>query len=145
MKRQIRGLHETMSSPESDVPDGLYLVRVDRAQFHWDFRKPSYTLRLTVIEPRDLAGRAVCGRLDCTAKAIWKLSWFLRDFLYDPELLSKDEVDEQSVGGLQGVVKLSRSTLHGKTFLTFDGFAPASQWEALSSASSLENGKPELA
>ena len=145
MKRQVHGLHETTSGPGSDVPDGVYLVRVDRAQFHWHFRKPSYTLRLTVLEPKDLAGHTVSGRLDCTSKAIWKLSWFLRDFLYDPKLFSRDEVDEQSIAGLQGVVKLSRSTIHGKTLLRFDGFAPASQWEALSCTSSLEGSRPEEA
>ena len=143
MKRQIHGLHETASSP-SNVPDGVYLVRVDRAQFYWNFRKPFYTLRLTVLEPKNLAGRTVCGRLDCTSKALWKLGWFLRDFLYDPELLSRDELDEQSIAGLQGVVKLSHSTLHGKALLSFDGFAPASQWEALST-SSLAAGNPEVA
>ena len=73
MKRQIHGLNETASSP-INVPDGVYLVRVDRAQFHWNFRKPFYTLRLTVLEPKELARRTVCGRLDCTSKAIWKLS-----------------------------------------------------------------------
>ena len=93
MKRRIQGLRETTSSSGSDVPAGVYLVRVDRAEFLWNFRRPSYTLRLTVLEPRDLAGRTVCGRLDCTSKAIWKLGWFLRDFLYDPELLSQEEVD----------------------------------------------------
>jgi len=144
MKRQIHGLSETASSP-INVPDGVYLVRVDRAQFYWNFRrKPFYILRLTVLEPKELARRTVCGRLDCTSKAIWKLGWFLRDFLYDPELLSRDEVDEQSIAGLRGVVKLSRSTIHGKTQLSFDGFAPASQWEALST-SSLAGGKPEVA
>ena len=104
-----------------------------------------YTLRLTVLEPRDLVGRTVCGQLDCTSKAIWKLGWFLRDFLYDPELLSRDEVDEQSIAGLQGVVKLSRSTIHGKTVLNFDGFAPASQWAALSTSSLAGGDKPEVA
>jgi hypothetical protein len=145
MRRQVHGLNETTSGPGSDVPEGVYLVRVERAQFHWNFRKPFYTLRLTVLEPRDLAGRTVCGRLDCTSKAIWKLGWFLRDFLYDPELLSRDEVDEQSIAGLQGVVKLSHSTIHGKAVLSFDGFAPASQWEALSTSSLAAGTKPEVA
>jgi hypothetical protein len=145
MKRQIQGLRETTSSSGSDVPDGVYLVRVDRAEFRWNFRRPSYTLRLTVLEPRDLAGRTVCGRLDCTSKAIWKLGWFLRDFLYDPELLSQEEVDEKAVSGLRGVVKVSCTTVQGTPLFSFDGFAPASQWEALSSTSSPENGKPEVA
>jgi hypothetical protein len=98
--------------------------------------KPFYTLRLTVLEPRELAGRVVSGRLDCTSKALWKLGWFLRDFLYDPELLSRDEVDEKSISGLQGVVKISHSNEHGASLLHFDGFAPASQWPGLCSCSS---------
>jgi hypothetical protein len=40
------------------------------------------------------------GRLLCTAKALWKLGWFLRDFTHDPELLGRDEVDEKPCRGL---------------------------------------------
>ena len=80
MKRRIKGLSSTASSGQSDVPDGVFLVRVDRAQYRWHQLKPFYVLRLTVIEPRELAGRVVSGRLYCTAKALWKLGWFLRDF-----------------------------------------------------------------
>ena len=34
-----------------------------------------------------------------TAFASYGLGWFLRDFLYDPELLSQDEVDERALRG----------------------------------------------
>jgi len=61
-----------------------------------------------VLEPGYLAGRAVSGRLYCTPKALWKFSWFLRDFGYDPKLLGRDEVEEKGLIGLRGVVKLSR-------------------------------------
>ena len=145
MKRRVQGLRDLASSAPNDVPGGVYLVRVDRAQFCWHMRKPFYTLRLTVFEPRELAGRVVSGRLDCTSKALWKLGWFLRDFLYDPELLSRDEVDEKSISGLQGVVKISRSTEHGTTLLHFDGFAPASQWPDLCSAAAAKNKSSEVA
>jgi len=57
MKRRVQGLRDLASSAPNDAPDGVYLVRVDRAQFHWHVRKPFYTLRLTVLEPRELAGR----------------------------------------------------------------------------------------
>ncbi len=30
------------------------------------------------------------GRLYCTPRAMWKLSWFLRDFGYDAELLGRE-------------------------------------------------------
>ena len=65
---------------------------------------------------------------------MWKLGWFLRDFLYDPELLSQDEVDERALRGLVGVVKISHTVVNGISLVNFDGFAPASQWEELSAA-----------
>jgi hypothetical protein len=141
MKRRIQGLRDIGLSASNDTPDGVYLVRVDRAQFHWHACKPFYTLRLTILEPRELAGRTVSGRLECTSKALWKLGWFLRDFLYDPELLSRDEVDERSISGLRGAVKISHAFLRGATVLQFDGFAPASQWPDLSSSAVASAGK----
>jgi hypothetical protein len=77
----------------------------------------------------------ISGRLYCTSKALWKLGWFLRDFLYDPDLLGREEIDEKALFGLRGVVKVSHATRNGRSWLSFDGFAPASQWEELSSAS----------
>ena len=145
MKRRIAGLRETTVSAGNDVPDGVYLVRVDRAQYRWHQQKPFYLLRLSVLEPHELAGRAVSGRLYCTARAMWKLGWFLRDFLYDPELLSQEEVDEKALSGLRGVVKISHTTVHGTSLLNFDGFAPASQWPALSSAATPGNAASEVA
>ena len=147
MKRRIQGLSSTISNRQTDVPDGVFLVRVDRAQYRWHQLKPFYILRLTVLEPRELAGRVVSGRLYCTAKALWKLGWFLRDFLYDPDLLSSEEVDEKALSGLRGVVKISHTTVNGTSLLNFDGFAPASQWEELSSCSSVsaKNSGSEVA
>ena len=93
-----------------------------------------------------MAGRVVSGRLYCTAKALWKLGWFLRDFLYDPDLLSTEEVDEKALSGLRGVVKISHTTVNGTSLLNFDGFAPASQWEELScSSTSVKNTGSEVA
>ena len=51
--------------------------------------------------------------------------------LYDPELLSQDEVDERALRGLVGVVKISHTVMNGISLVNFDGFAPASQWEEL--------------
>lgn len=144
MKRQIQGLRDTTTSSD-DIDEGVYLVRVDRAQYRWHQQKPYYLLRLSVLEPRELAGHVISGRLYCTSRALWKLGWFLRDFLYDPELLSQDEVDEKALSGLRGVVKISHSTVHGTSLLSFDGFAPASQWGTLASASAPASGKPEVA
>ena len=63
---------------------------------------------------------------------MWKLGWFLRDFLYDPESLTRDEIDEKALRGLIGVVKISHTVVNGASLVNFDGFAPASQWEELS-------------
>jgi hypothetical protein len=145
MKRRIQGLSATLSNGQNDVPDGVFLVRVYRAQYRWHQQRPFYELRLTVLEPRELAGRVVSGRLYCTAKALWKLGWFLRDFLYDPELLSTEEVDEKALSGLRGVVKISHTTVNGASQLNFDGFAPASHWPELSSSALVKDSRPEVA
>ncbi len=97
----------------------------------WYSQKRFYVLRLSVLEPKLFAGRSIVSRLYCTPKAMWKLGWFLRDFLYDPELLSQDEVDEQALRGLIGVVKISHTVVNGISLVNLDGFAPTSQWEEL--------------
>jgi hypothetical protein len=79
-----------------------------------------------------VAGCSITGRVYCTPKALWKLSWFVRDFGYDTELLGRDEIDEKALVGLRGVIKISHTVMHGTALLNLDGFAPASQWEDLS-------------
>ena len=143
MKRRIQGLSEINHPCPGDVPDGVFLVRVDRAQYRWHAAKPYYVLRLSILEPRDLAGRMISGRVYCTAKALWRLGWFLRDFLYAPDLLGREEVDEKALTGLRGVVKISHTTVNGTLLLNFDGFAPASQWAELP-ASCLKDTGSEL-
>ena len=59
----------------------------------------------------------------------------LRDFGYDTELLGHDEIDDKNLVGLRGVVKVSHVVVNGTSLLNLDAFAPASQWEQLSSAS----------
>jgi hypothetical protein len=134
MKRQVPGLAETARDSLPEIPDGIFLVRVEGAQFRWHAQKPFYVFRLSILEPSALAGRSVIGRLYCTPKAMWKLGWFLRDFLYDPELLAHEQVDEKALPGLRGVVKISHTIVHGISLINLDGFAPASQWEELSAA-----------
>ncbi len=136
MRRRIQGLHEADQAAAGQVRNGLVLVRVDRAQHRWDARKPFYLLRFSILEPKELSGRSVSGRLYCTPRALWKLTWFLRDFGYDTELLGRDEIDEKSLVGLCGVVKISHVVVNGASLLNLDGFAPASQWEELASAPS---------
>jgi hypothetical protein len=132
MKRQVPGLAETARGSRPDIPDGIFLVRVDRAQFRWHTQKPFYVLRLSILEPSLFVGQSIVGRLYCTPKAMWKLGWFLPDFLYDAELLAHEQVDEKALPGLRGVVKISHTVLNGISLINLDGFAPASQWEELS-------------
>jgi hypothetical protein len=46
--------------------------------------------------------------------------------------LGRDEVDEKALLGLRGIVRISRTTLNGRSFLNLSGFAPASEWDELS-------------
>ena len=89
---------------------------------------------LYTISENALAAQSIVGRLYCTQKAMWKLGWFLRDFLYDPELLAHEQVDEKALPGLRGVVKISHTVINGISLINLDGFGPASQWEELSAA-----------
>jgi hypothetical protein len=131
MKRRIPGLSQA-ALPISEVPDGLYLLRVERMQYRWDKTKPYYAVRFTVVEPKQLAGTCVSGRLYCTEKALWKLSWFLRDFGYDTELLGRDELDEKFLVGLEGVIKVSHTTVNGRTYVNLDAFAASGEWNEYS-------------
>jgi hypothetical protein len=134
MKRQIAGLRAADRSVVDRTPDGVFLVRVQRVQFRRYVPKPYYIVALTVVEPCRFAGNVLSSRVYCNPKALWKLSWFLRDFGYDVELLDRDEVDERRLVGLQGVVKVSHVVYDGIPLVRFDGFAPASRWEELSPA-----------
>ena len=126
MKRRVPGLYQTVES--DSVPDGIYLVRVEQVRYRWNAHKPFYAVRLQVIEPKTFAGRSLATRLYCTPKALWKLSWFVRDFGYDPELLCRDELDEKALVGLSGVVQVSHVVVHGTFLLNLEAVAPAAQW-----------------
>jgi hypothetical protein len=145
MRHRIQGLHEADSSAASHLRDGVFLVRVERAQHRWDARKPFYLLRFSILEPKELSGHSIAGRLYCTLKALWKLNWFLRDFGYDTELLGRDEIDDKNLIGLRGVLKVSHVVVNGASLLNLDGFAPAGQWEELSCTSPASAASPEAA
>jgi hypothetical protein len=134
MKRQVSGLHSADRCSADRVPDGVFLVRVQRVTFRRQQPKPYYVLALSVVQPHRFAGSLLSGRLYCTPKALWKLNWFLRDFGYDAELLDHDEVDEKQLVGLTGVVKISHIVFNHASLLRFDGFAPAGRWDELSPA-----------
>jgi hypothetical protein len=142
MKRQITGLHAADRCVANQIPDGVFLVRVQRVYFRRQAQKPYYTLTLTILEPSRFADNVISSRLYCNSRALWKLNWFLRDFGYDTELLGRDEVDETQLVGLKGVVKISHIFFNGASLLRLDGFAAADRWEELSPAN-LDN--PQVA
>jgi hypothetical protein len=131
MKRHIPGLHSRQQDRESAL-EGPYLVRVEAAWYRWHPQKPFLSVRFVVLEPEPFAARSLSGRLYCTERALWKLNWFLRDFGYDPDLLSRDQVDEKALAGLRGVVRTSRVTLNGQSFQNLEAFAPAADWDEVS-------------
>jgi hypothetical protein len=142
MKRQITGLCAADRSAAEQIPDGVFLVKVQRARFQRQAQKPYYTLAMNILEPSRFTGQVISSRLYCSPRVLWKLNWFLRDFSYDTELLGRDEVDETQLVGLKGVVKISHITFKGTSLLRLDGFAPAGRWEELSPAN-LDN--PQVA
>jgi hypothetical protein len=139
MKRHFPGLHQ--ASQPAEVPDGIYLVRVHKAQYRWHAQKPFYTVQFAVLEPKQFAGSHISGRIYCTDKALWKLSWFLRDFGYDAELLGRDELDTGALLKLHGVLKITHTTVNGTSLLNFDGFAPAARWEELAGCGAAEGSE----
>jgi hypothetical protein len=139
--RHIPGLH-SWQPDDRNLLEGLFLVRVDRSFFRWQPKKPFLELRFVVLEPKALENKTFVGRLYCTEKALWKFSWFLRDFGYDAELLSHDQVDVKALLNLQGVVRTSHSVINGRSYQNLDGFAPAGEWGVLScTAASVTEGK----
>jgi hypothetical protein len=132
MRRRFQGLASTAQA-NTEVSDGVFLVRVDQVRYSRERQKSFYSVQLSVLEPEPLAGRIFSGRLYCTPKALWKFSWFLLDFGYNPELLGRDEVEEKGFIGLRGVVKLSHTVVNGRTLVNLDAFAPAGAWESISS------------
>ena len=135
MKRHIPGLH-SWQPEDRNLLEGLFLVRVDRAFFRWQPKKPFLELQFVILAPPALEKKTFVGRLYCTDKALWKFSWFLRDFRYDEELLSHDQVDVNVLLQLEGVVRISHSAINGRYYQNLDAFAPASEWKALSCSSS---------
>jgi hypothetical protein len=128
MRRHIPGLHSIQQAVEGNL-DGLFLVRVDQACYHWHPQKPFLSLRFVVLEPKIAEPQSFSGRLYCTERALWQLNWFLRDFGYDMELLSRDQIDEKALVGLRGVIRTSPTVLNGRCYQNLDAFAPAIEWD----------------
>jgi hypothetical protein len=75
MRRQITGLHAADRCAADQIPDGLFLVRIQRVQFRRYAQKPYYTVSLSILEPRRFAEQVISSRLYCSLKALWKLNW----------------------------------------------------------------------
>jgi hypothetical protein len=130
MKRHIPGLHSIQPQREGPLA-GAFLVRVARVSYRWHPQKPFLAVQFAILEPKSLESRAFSGRLYCTPKALWKLSWFLRDFGYDQDLLLQDQIDEKALLNLRGIVRTSCVSVNGRSFQNLEAFAPAGEWETL--------------
>jgi hypothetical protein len=97
MKRQITGLHAADRCAADRVPDGVFLVRVQKVYFRRQAQKPYYTLTMAILEPSRFAGHVTSSRVYCNPKALWKLNGFLRDFGYDTELIGRDRDDRSGL------------------------------------------------
>ena len=127
-------IHRADRCASDQIPDGVFLVQVQRVKFHRQAEKPYYTITVSIVEPWRFARHLISSRLYCTPKALWKLNWFVRDFGSDTELLGRREVDEAQLVGLKGVVKISHIVFNFSSLIRLDGFAPAGRWEDLSPA-----------
>jgi hypothetical protein len=76
---------------------------------------------------------------------MWKLNWFLRDFGYDQELLRRDELEDKAAAGLRGVVKVTHTTVNGRSYQNLEAFAPADEWDELISDLPFDGAEPEAA
>lgn len=136
MKRHIHGLSATRQ--QNDIPNGVYLVRVEQAQYCWHKLKPFYALHFFVLEPKQVFGGSISARIYCSPKTLWRLAWFLRDFRYSQELLEQDEIDVRALIGLKGVIQIVHQVLNGRAEVSLTAFAPAPDWEYLPAKSVLQ-------
>lgn len=134
MRRHVPGLSSRPQLTE-DRLEGLFLVRVERASYRGYAPKPFVEIHFVVLEPHPFENRKFSGRLYCTERALWKVNRFLRDFGYDTQLLKDDQIDENALWNLRGVVRTSYATKRGQSYQNLDGFAPEADWEALDSRS----------
>jgi hypothetical protein len=131
MRRHIPGLHSRQGNQASDL-EGLFLVQVERASYRWHPQKPFLVVQFAILEPVSVDTRSFSGRIYCSERALWKLNWFLRDFGYDPDLFSRDQIDEKALLNLRGVVRTTFTRANGHSYQNLDAFAPAAEWETFS-------------
>lgn len=129
MKRHIPGL--SVGPLHQGPLVGAFLVRVAKVSYRWHPQKPFFAVQFSVLEPKAQEGQTFSGRLYCSAKALWKLSWFLRDFGYDTDLLHQDELDEKALLNLRGIVRTLPVSVNGHSYQNLEAFAPTSEWDSL--------------
>ena len=95
MKRHIPGLHSGHKIAE-DISKACSWCASNGANYRWHPQKPCFLIRFAVLEPDDLRTLLLRPPL-LHPKALWRLSWFLRDFGYDTDLLGRDQVDEKAL------------------------------------------------
>jgi hypothetical protein len=133
MKRHIPGLHSRQ--PNGELPWRACSWFASNGPPTAGIRKrPSCRSDSSCSNPKSFGRRSFSGRLYSTERALWKLNWFLRDFGYDMELLTQDQMDEKALINLRGVVRTTYKTLNGHTFQNLEAFAPESDWAELSLA-----------
>ena len=123
MRRTVEGLRAPSHSLPS-YPEGRVLASVHRV-IYIHGAKPYFAVTFKVIEPRSYAGRQVTSRLYCTNRALWKLQWFLRDFKYDSELLSAEQIDDKALIGLKLRLPQSLSQISLRTSRMTGALKPA--------------------
>lgn len=126
MRRTVEGLRAPSHTFPS-YPEGRVLAAVKRVVYIHG-AKPYFAITFKVLQPVEYEGREVTTRLYCTNRALWKLQWFLRDFNYDPELLSAEQIDDKALIGLKGVIQVARESIAGRTFTNIKAFGTCSSW-----------------
>ena len=63
----------------------------------------------------------------------------MRDFGYDAELFGREEIDDKTLVGLLGMVKVAHSLVNGRSLLNLDAFAPAAAWAGIGPQSATTN------
>ena len=130
MRTRIQGLNQP--NERKSLLEGPYLARVVRFEPAGHAAKPCRSATFLVLDPGPYSGRYVRTRLYCHERALWKLRWFLRDFGYDQELMTAEELDDRQVVGLEGVIRLAFWGTNGQRHLDVQGFAPKEEWAELS-------------
>ncbi len=135
MRRYLPGLNERQQNQTRELK-GLFLVQVEAASYRWHAQKPFLEIGLGILEPQSFVPCSFSGRLYCTERALWKLTWFLRDFGYDVELFQRNQIDEKALLKLRGIVRTTFTRSSGRFYQNLESFAPIAEWETLSCASS---------